>query len=494
MASGEFPKEFFNVDTAFYLQYVHEFINSSKYPPDSALDSLSGFKYHYGCMAMAAMISEFCQFSPHKIFLGFLPVLMNLSIILVTSKIILNEEQIIPRKYFLPAVFLVISTSYFYLLPIRSPAKALETLLFRNEIYFSNFPLLSSYVGLFIAFMVFLSLQKNSKVEYKVLTVVLMGLIPIFKIPYFPIIATGVWSYSAVQFLLKKDFKIVFPAFLGTIFLLVNYFTFSLDPSQKSNFSIGFNNFFTSSLHSLFTIILFFSFFSLFIFMGGKKVLKVSRDKPYIFSFIIPFLFIISLLKIENRDSWQISILLFNFISLFLVLISFVVLEGKKYFIRSAVIFFISFLVLMPVFSSLSYSFRLVFMRSTCHEYVNNTSIAEALRNVPIENTKIVLNDIRYPADNYRRKDRQFQLSAIYGHHGFNAELYYLKSLLNQNHSDDRIIITELLQKPEWNDSIVKIAAKNKVTHLLVHKQYTHPGLIPLSRLFENKDFVLYKF
>ena len=46
------------------------------------------------------------------------------------------------------------------------------------------------------------------------------------------------------------------------------------------------------------------------------------------------------------------------------------------------------------------------------HEYVDNRMVADALDQIPLDGTLSATNDLRYPADDFRRSNRQFQLAA----------------------------------------------------------------------------------
>ena len=56
----------------------------------------------------------------------------------------------------------------------------------------------------------------------------------------------------------------------------------------------------------------------------------------------------------------------------------------------------------------------------------DNTQLAEVLGCVPLDNSVVITNDLRYPADNYKRVNRQMQLSSLFGHTFYNAELTYI--------------------------------------------------------------------
>ena len=122
------------------------------------------------------------------------------------------------------------------------------------------------------------------------------------------------------------------------------------------------------------------------------------------------------------------------------------------------------------------------------HEYADNRSVADALGHIPVENTLLVTNDLRYPADGYSRENRQFQLAGIFGHRNFAANLEY-----GGFRREDMILylrLVKLFQTKTWPATqIGYLREKVGITHLLIHKNYAHADDIPLDLVYENKDY-----
>jgi hypothetical protein len=112
------------------------------------------------------------------------------------------------------------------------------------------------------------------------------------------------------------------------------------------------------------------------------------------------------------------------------------------------------------------------------NEFVDNRSLAEALTVVPTKDTLIVTNDLRYPAEGFRRVQRQMQIPALFGHQAFAVNYIYEKYSFSS----------------EWRDAISEAARTYHWTHLLIRKDYVHPDPIPLERLFENQFYVVFRF
>jgi hypothetical protein len=106
---------------------------------------------------------------------------------------------------------------------------------------------------------------------------------------------------------------------------------------------------------------------------------------------------------------------------------------------------------------------------------------------IPTEGTIVVTNDLRYPAQNFTRDDRQMQIPALFGHQAF---------AINYAHEavEERRPLQKLLQRPTWTDAIDEAAAAQHWTHLVVRKDYLHPVPIPLERVFENDSDAVFRF
>lgn len=145
-------------------------------------------------------------------------------------------------------------------------------------------------------------------------------------------------------------------------------------------------------------------------------------------------------------------------------------------------------LVILPLAAVAGhYSLRLLRAPDSGNDYVDNRSLAAALRAIPTRGTVVVTNDLRYPAGNFTRDDRQMQIPALFGHQAF---------AVNYAHEavEDRRPLQELLRRTHWDDAINDAARVHGWTHLLVRKDYPHPAPIPLTRVFENRDYAVFLF
>jgi predicted N-acyltransferase len=130
--------------------------------------------------------------------------------------------------------------------------------------------------------------------------------------------------------------------------------------------------------------------------------------------------------------------------------------------------------------------------KSKAHEYCDNRSIAEAIKHIPVINSILVTNDLRYPAEGYQRDNKQFQLSAIYGNQCLASSKYFITKETEAVFKEG-LEIKRMLGQDKWNDSLNHFFSKYSITHVLIHKQYFHPSEMPLTRLFDNANFAVYK-
>jgi hypothetical protein len=124
------------------------------------------------------------------------------------------------------------------------------------------------------------------------------------------------------------------------------------------------------------------------------------------------------------------------------------------------------------------------------HEFVDNRPLAEALAAIPTDGTVIVTNDLRYPAQNFTRDERQMQIPALFGHQAFAANYAYEVVPF----AKERRELQKLLQQPHWSDAIPAAARTHHWTHLLIRKDYPHPAPLPTEPLFENGFYAVFRF
>jgi hypothetical protein len=131
------------------------------------------------------------------------------------------------------------------------------------------------------------------------------------------------------------------------------------------------------------------------------------------------------------------------------------------------------------------------------HEYVSNAKIGEILSRIPTQGTLIVTNDLRYPAQNYKRKGRQFQFAGLFGHQNLLTNIAYV-GVPKAKRGELRKVwekIDTLFCGERWAaEEVEALKEKYPITHLVIHKNYPHPKDIPLEKVYKNEDYILYVF
>ena len=91
------------------------------------------------------------------------------------------------------------------------------------------------------------------------------------------------------------------------------------------------------------------------------------------------------------------------------------------------------------------------------------------------------------------RENRQFQLAGIFGHQNFAANLEY--GGFRRENMQRYVRLLTLFQATDWPAAqIGSLREKVGITHLLIHKNYAHADTIPLTLVYENKDYAVYRF
>jgi hypothetical protein len=154
---------------------------------------------------------------------------------------------------------------------------------------------------------------------------------------------------------------------------------------------------------------------------------------------------------------------------------------------RAAFLVTVALMIVPVTIAAGRYSFLLLHDRTMGSEFVDNRALAEALAVIPTRGTLIVTNDLRYPAENFSRDDRQLQVPALFGHQAFAVNFSY-------EPVEHRRGVQRLLQQTDWSDAILHAARTHHWTHLVIRKDYVHPVPIPLEQTFENQFYAVFRF
>jgi hypothetical protein len=133
------------------------------------------------------------------------------------------------------------------------------------------------------------------------------------------------------------------------------------------------------------------------------------------------------------------------------------------------------------------------------HEYVYNRPLAEVLGTVAVEESHLIAtNDLRYPANDFSRPNRQHQMSSLFGHTFFNSEMLYSFVYFNGDSASRRkeylarkAVTTVLCDTDRSLRNESEYLRSNGITHVILHLKYPYidySGYRPMGR---NDDYVM---
>jgi hypothetical protein len=121
---------------------------------------------------------------------------------------------------------------------------------------------------------------------------------------------------------------------------------------------------------------------------------------------------------------------------------------------------------------------------------VDLTTLAQALSAVPVQGSLVVANDLRYPISG--ASDNAPMISALYGH-----QCYICVTWPSESWSDEmaaRLDQVKLLRLDPWPAEAADMARRHGWTHFLLRKDSPHAASVPLTVVYENKDYAVYRF
>ncbi len=414
-----FAEAFFNVDTPFTLMIAESILQNDNYPVKLLENEGMALAYHYGYHSILAFISYFSGLRTHVVHAF---VLMPFLYFLLSGLVLtlLKKVSELKLKWLAIVSVVVLYGHQLYVFNYFNPA-TLKNLIVLPGRYLATYPLApSSFEPLFILAVFWLLLLKTNK-SYG-LAAILIGLIPVFKIPLAPVVGLGFGLFFVARAIKNKSIKpLAYPLFT-VLFMAVIYRVFSaslveappielLSPShvQKDH--------------------LFSAFVPLFIllivhFATNKKLLM--RGNSWMFFFVIPMPLLLAFIKIDDVNSWQLIAVIPFTACLMATLLLVNNWPSIKKKVKVMVVGSAVLIAAIPVANAIYYASNLIRNPELGHEYCNNVLLAETLQKIPVKNTVLATNDLRYPADGFSRDGNQFQFSALFGHQMKVSNLSYL--------------------------------------------------------------------
>lgn len=511
MAPGDYPPVFYNVDTAPVLEKVHGLVIGNTYPPESLSNLGARRTYHYGTQAMAALISRSSGLLPHHaLFLIVLP-LLTIGVIAAAFAAARQLSPILPRSVTVP--LLLISTPSLSATFWGRFGPQLWTAATSRG--FS----IDGIIGDYALWGILSNEAKNVGGDFIVLASIagivaapsLGWRLPVFLIGSAILVKTPAGVALLAGFMLADAWRALIARRLlpsaqtliaGMVFLatLVAFFPASSEPNFRVVLLPLYHLRGLVSSGGLAGV----GFDLLWLLLPAIVVLTArvedpeKRSAPFLLMGLAPIL-VVNMTGLEHvaetgggaGDDWlqilhSVPFLLHAF-ALSLVSQRWARL-GRR---RRAVVLLTMALAIVPVTTAAArYSVLLLRNPEGGHEFVDNRSLAAALAVIPTKGTVIVTNDLRYPAQNFSRDERQMQIPAVFGHQAFAVNYAYEVVPFSR----ERRELQGLLQQPAWSDRILEAARTHRWTHLVIRKDYVHPAPIPLEQIFENEFYAVFRF
>jgi hypothetical protein len=512
MAPGDYPPMFFSVDTPYFLEKVHALTKSSELPPLS-LGMLGGkYVYHYGSHAAAALISRVTLLPPHQtLFLVLTPALL----LGIFAAAVVTVEAIgprVPSAIALP-LLLVPTPALWYpfwhaLVPrleatlVDGSLRPLAPLLAEYEMWgvaningqnlASEFIVLGAIGGL-----------AASRSRGWRLPVFLIGSAILFKAQSAIALLGGLAAMQSWEALRERRLQPLVPLAAAAALFGVVYSALWMLPQLPVSFRTELHPFahldylrdrdwirgFVADLAWLLAP-------GLLLWRGARS--PADRSRIGLLLFALAPLFIVNTTRgLDLRPGKGYDEDWFQIIIVTPMLIHAVVLMiaewgwGTASRIRRYGFVALTFAAIVPpMIVAAAYSRVLIEHPAAGHEYVNNHALGEALRAVPVPASVLVTNDLRYPAEEFRRTNRQMQIPALFGHQAFAINYAYEV----YDFSEERMQLQRLLESDVWSPAIDAAARRYGWTHLIVRKDFPHPQDIPLTKVYDGPEYSVFQF
>jgi hypothetical protein len=513
MVPGDFPPVFFSVDNAYFMEKVQSLTQTSTYPPES-LSNLGGTRtYHYAVHGLAALISRVSGLAPHHALFAIVVPLLTAGILAAAVAAARGLAPALPFSLSVPLLLISVPTFWY---PFWSDVIGRLGMLTSSGVAAALRDLTDSYEIWGVA-----SIEGHNVGAHFVVLASLAGIgaaatrgwrLPAFLIGSAIIVKTSAGVALVAGFLLAQAYRALaarrlqpaMPALAAGAIFVATYVAFWVAPSLPPDFSIEWFPLFQIGRLQARGGLLGWAFDLGWVLL---PVLIVSlagvgdperRSLPLLLLGLAPFIVVNVTRAIDARpggggatDDWLQIVSTAAFV-LHAYVLSFVSGRWGRLHngFRVACVLVLALAIAPVAWVAAGYSLVLANDHERGHEFADNRSIAEALAAIPIEGTVVVTNDLRYPAQNFGRTNRQMQIPALYGHQAFAVNYAYETFAFSR----DRLELQALLEAEEWTGAIDDAARTHGWTHLLIRKDYMHPASIPLEPIFENDLYRVYRF
>lgn len=508
MTPGPHPPVFFSVDNAYFLEQVHSLARAETYPPPSLSNLGGGRTYHYAVHGMAAFLSRVSGLRPHHALYAVIVPLLAMGIVAGAVAAARALAPAMPAWIAVPLLLIGVPTFWYpfwgEILSIARQAPAgvaLAALLERREMWAI---VTTEGQNLGGSFVVLVALAALASGVGWALPVVLIGTAIIVKTSTGVALAAGFVLAQAYRALRAQDLSPLWPAAATVAIGAATYTIFWIVPAIPPDFSTELAPLFHISRmrerDAIPGLALDLAWLLLPVaIVALARARAISRPPlPLLCFALTPFVVVNTTQAVDARpggggatDDW-LQILSPSVTMLHAYALAFASARwaGLVAGARTAVLVILALAVVPVAVVAGNYVRILVQAPERGHEFADNRAIGEALAAIPVDGSVIVTNDLRYPADNFNRDDRQMQIPALFGHQAFAVNYRYEAFPF----SNERRRLQGLLTSPSWTPEILDAARTHGWTHFLVHAPYAHPSQIPIPLLFQNERYAVYRF
>jgi hypothetical protein len=512
MAPGPYPPVFFSVDTPYYLEKVHALVRANELPPPS-LGMLNGrYVYHYGSHAAAALISRASQLPPHHtLFLIVTPALVG-GIFAAAVVAVRAIGARLPWLIALPLLVVSVPSLWYpFWLPVTprlvdaivsgSP-RPLRSLSDAYELWGVAGVNGQNLASQFILLATIGSLAAASVRGWR-LPVFLIGSALLFKAQTGLALLGGFALMETWEALRTRSVRPLVPVAAAGLVFGVVYSALWMLPRLPLSYRTELFPFYhfhyledRGWLSWYILDVIWLLLPALLVVRGSRSLSGRSRLSLLILA-VTPLLMVNAFRGVDLRPGMGYDEDWFQIIIAAPVLIHAVVLTLAESAwptvsnARKAVFAVLVAAAVVPAVTvSAAYSRVLIETPAKGHEFVDNHALANALQVIPVDGSVLVTNDLRYPADDFIRKNRQMQIPALFGHQAFAINYAYEV----YDFSVERQRLQQLLESREWSPLIDDAARRYGWTHLIIRKDYPHPDQIPLIKVFDGPEYEVFRF
>lgn len=508
MARGAFPPIFFNVDTPYFLEKVHALMTSARYPPPS-LGVLGGqIAYHFGIHSLTAFIAKVSGLAPHHaLFLFVVPALV-LGVVAAAIFCARALAPALPSALTAPLLLVAVPADPLWDSIGRRLADAwslhtvepLRSSLADYELWNVAFNNAHNLAAHFLVLATIGAVASAPRLSWRP-AVIFAGSAMLFKSPVGVALVSGLVLAQGISAAAERRWRPLVPALAAVIIFGGIYGTFWLLPLPAGERPTVEPLYFVRYLQQRGGLLGFgLDLVWLFVpaLIMATTVWRLGIRTVALLGFVLAPLLVVNTIGAVSvspfatvAEDWvQIVLAVPLLVRAFVIAIAGVAWTRAGLVRRRLFSLVVALTVLIPSIVSVRYAGVLLTHPEQGHEYVDNGPIAEALSTIPVAGTIIVTNDLRYPAEGFRRADRQMQIPALFGHQAFAVNYFYeFFSFSNERHA-----LQQLLSAPQWTSAIDQAASAYHWTHLLIRKDYPHPTSIPLEKTFENDAYAVFRF